>query len=253
MTIPDNNPDRQSGTSGQTRTEDSLNHIKEDVNEAIGNAREQADAHFGQYRDTAADQIDALARGAKSAMSELEANDTLGLSHYLADMADCMTGLAGKLRNKSAEELLHDGSRLARENPGLFLAGSVVVGFGLSRFLKAGTSPVAEDVDDPAAGHSNPPSGGFAGQRPFAQTPDPIGPGAGTGTGTGTSPGAGTGTGTLSGTSTGTHTGTSTGSGLATGITPSAPGAQDHPGDTATGSLPGSVNNPGAANPRGDL
>jgi hypothetical protein len=215
MTIPDNNPERQSGTSGQTRAEDHLNHIKEDVNEAIGSAREQADAHFGQYRDTAADQIDALARGAKSAVSELEANDTLGLSHYLADMADSMSGLAGKLRHKSAEQLLHDGSRLARENPGLFLAGSVAVGFGLSRFLKAGSSPVADEIDDPAAGHSNPPAGGYAAQRPFEQTPDPIGPGAGTD------------------------------SGLATGITPTSPSVQDHPSDAATGSLPGSANTRG--------
>ncbi|MBT2339347.1 MULTISPECIES: hypothetical protein [Pseudomonas] len=217
MTIPDSNPERQSGTSGHTRPEDHLNHIKEDVNEAIGSAREQADAHFGQYRDTAADQIDALARGAKSAMSEIEANDTLGLSHYLADMADSMSGLAGKLRNMSAEQMLHDGTRLARENPGLFLAGSVAVGFGLSRFLKAGSSPVAADVEDPAAGHSNPPHGGFAGREPFDAPADPIGPGA------------------------------STASGLATGITPASPSVQDHPSDAASGSLPGS------ANPRGEL
>ncbi|NHN68859.1 hypothetical protein G7W60_13525 [Pseudomonas fluorescens] len=177
MTNADNHSERQQGPSGQARP----NPIKDELNETIGSAREQADAHFGHYRDTAADQIDALARGAKSAMSELEANDTLGLSHYLADMADSMTGLAGKLRHMSAEQLLHEGSRLARDNPGLFLAGSVAVGFGLSRFLKAGSSPVAADIDDPAAGHSTPPSGGFTAHEPFEPGVDPIGPGAGTG------------------------------------------------------------------------
>jgi len=215
MTIPDNNPERQNGPSNQGGPDESLNHIKNDLNETIGSAREQADAHFGQYRDTAADQIDALARGAKSAMSELEANDTLGLSHYLADVADRMSGLASTLRNKSAEQLLHDGSRLARENPGLFLAGSVAVGFGLSRFLKSGTAPVATEEDDPAAGHSNPPAAGFSAQRPFDQVPDPIAPGA------------------------------ATSDGLATGITPTSPDVHDHPSDSATGSLPGSANTRG--------
>ncbi|WP_434697401.1 hypothetical protein J3P89_09790 [Pseudomonas sp. Z1-14] len=226
MTIPDNNTERQSGNANQGRPEESLNHIKEDVNEAIGSAREKADAHFGQYRDTAADQIDALARGAKSAMSELEANDTLGLSHYLADMADSMSGLASKLRNKSAEELLHDGSRLARDNPGLFLAGSIAVGFGLSRFLKAGTSPITTEVQSPASTESDPAAEGFGAQpfdaepfdaHPFDPVPDPIGPGAGTS------------------------------SGLATGVTPTSPSVQDHPSDSATGSLPG------LANTRGEL
>jgi hypothetical protein len=219
MTIPDNNTERQSGNANQGRPEESLNHIKEDVNEAIGSAREKADAHFGQYRDTAADQIDALARGAKSAMSELEANDTLGLSHYLADMADSMSGLASKLRNKSAEELLHDGSRLARDNPGLFLAGSIAVGFGLSRFLKAGASPITTDVENPASTESDPAAEGFGAQpfdaQPFDPVPDPIGPGAGTS------------------------------SGLATGVTPTSPSVQDHPSDSATGSLPGSANTRG--------
>lgn len=215
MTIPDNNPERENGTSGQARPEDHLNHIKEGVSEAIGSAREQADAHFGQYRDTAADQIDALARGAKSAVSEIEANDTLGLSHYLADMADSMSGLSSKLRHMSAEQLLHDGSRLARENPGLFLVGSVAVGFGLSRFLKAGSSPVPAEVVDPAAGHSSPPSGGFAARGPFDPNPDPIAPGV------------------------------NTAGGHATASTPAASGTQDQPSDATTGSLPGSANTRG--------
>lgn len=40
-------------------------HLKEDVTQALGGARQQADAQFGEYRDTAADQIEALAQGAK--------------------------------------------------------------------------------------------------------------------------------------------------------------------------------------------
>lgn len=130
------------------RPEHDFQHLKEDVTEALGGARQQADAQFGQYRDTAADQIEALAKGAKSVVSELESKDTLGMSDYLADMADSMSGLAGNLRGKSAEQLLHDGAELARNNPALFIAGSIALGFGLSRFLKAGSAP-ATTVTDP--------------------------------------------------------------------------------------------------------
>ncbi|WP_283180442.1 MULTISPECIES: hypothetical protein [unclassified Pseudomonas] len=195
--------------------EQNFEHLKENVTEALGGARQQADAQFGQYRDTAADQIEALAKGAKSVVSELESKDTLGMSAYLADMAESMSGLAGSLRGKSAEQLLHDGAELARNNPALFVAGSIALGFGLSRFLKAGSSPAATftDSSDPAAGNSMPPSGGFGAQRPYETSvpsradQDP---------------------------------------GLATGITPASPNEQDHPSDFATNSTPGSTSFKGA-------
>jgi hypothetical protein len=191
--------------------EQGFEHLKEGVTEALEGARQQADAQFGQYRDTAADQIEALAKGAKSVVSELESKDTLGMSDYLADMADSMSGLAGNLRGKSAEQLLHDGAELARSNPGLFIAGSIALGFGLSRFLKAGSFPAATfpDADNPATGHSMPPSGGFGAHRPYetsvASRSDPN-----------------------------------------PGFTPASPNEQDHPSNFATTSTPGSTNFNGA-------
>lgn len=177
-------------------------HLKEDVTQALGGARQQADAQFGQYRDTAADQIEALAQGAKSFISEIEDKDTLGMSDYLTDMAESMTGLAGNLRGKSAEELLHDAADLARSNPGLFIAGSIALGFGLSRFLKAGSSAAANVTESPetATGTSATSAAGLGAHRPFETSPpspsDPT-------------------------------------PGLATGITPSSPNESDHPSDFA--------------------
>ncbi|VVN47012.1 hypothetical protein PS662_05958 [Pseudomonas fluorescens] len=188
------------------KPEHDFQHLKEDVTEALGGARQQADAQFGQYRDTAADQIEALAKGAKSMVSELESKDTLGMSDYLADMAESMSGLAGNLRGKSAEQLLHDGADLARNNPALFIAGSIALGFGLSRFLKAGSAPASTASHDPGEGRAMPPSGGFGAQRPYETSVPPN---------------------------------SQQGSGLATGITPASPGEHDHPSDFATTSTPG--------------
>lgn len=190
--------------------EQNFEHLKENVTEALGGAREQADAQFGQYRDSAADQIEALAQGAKRFASELEEKDTLGMSDYLTDMAESMTGLAGNLRGKSAEQLLHDGADLARSNPALFIAGSIALGFGLSRFLKAGTSAAVtvSTNQEPASGHSMPPSGGFGAHKPY-ETSIPSRP--------------------------------DEEPGMASGITPGATGEQDHPSDFATTSTPSST------------
>jgi hypothetical protein len=210
MNTSDTRTDGQTDQNGSGRPEQDFQQLKENVTETLGSARQQADAQFGQYRDTAADQIEALAQGAKSFVSEIERKDTLGMSDYLSDMAESMSGLAGNLRGKSAEQLLHDAANLARNNPALFIAGSVALGFGLSRFLKAGSAPAATfpDAGDPAAGNSMPPSGGFGAQRPYETSVVPR-----------TAPGAG----------------------LATGITPASANEHDHPSDFATTSTPGST------------
>jgi hypothetical protein len=207
MNSSDSRTDGQTDRQDSGRPEADFQHLKEGVTEALGDARQQADAQFGQYRDTAADQIEALAQGAKSFVSEIESKDTLGMSDYLADMAESMSGLAGNLRGKSAEQLLHDAADLARSNPTLFIAGSVALGFGLSRFLKAGTSAAYTTTrdSDPAMGSSHPPSGDFGAQRPY-ETSAPSR--------------------------------TESGAGLATGITPASPNEQDHPSDFATPARP---------------
>ncbi|MDQ7914403.1 hypothetical protein RCF34_14920 [Pseudomonas sp. 102515] len=104
-------------------------------------AKQEGAAHYEHYRDTAADQLGAIAQSAQAAADELEDKDTLGLAHYVSDMARSLTGLAEDLRGKSAEQLLHQAGTLARDNPALFLTGSIAIGFGLSRFLKASSQP----------------------------------------------------------------------------------------------------------------
>lgn len=111
--------------------------LKEDLSGAVDTVKEQAGLHLDQYKDSAADQLENLAHNAQKAAQTMEQGDSLGLSRYVGDAAQQMTGFAESLRSKNAEQLLHDAGRLARDNPLLFLAGSVALGLGLSRLLKA--------------------------------------------------------------------------------------------------------------------
>ncbi|MFC0709169.1 hypothetical protein [Azorhizophilus paspali] len=89
------------------------------------------------YTRSAADELERIAEGARAAACELEEQDEQGLSNYVLSAADRMFRFADQLRGRSAEQLFHDADRLARDNPGLFLAGSIAVGFGLTRFARA--------------------------------------------------------------------------------------------------------------------
>lgn len=127
-------------------------------------AKQQSAEHYEHLRERATDQIDSLAEGAQSVATALEGKDSLGISHYLEQLATGMSSFADRVRDKSAEDLLHEGALLARNNPALFLAGSVAIGFGLSRFLRA-----SANHDDATASISSTEAGGGS----SLSTPEP--------------------------------------------------------------------------------
>ncbi|UUD64642.1 hypothetical protein D16iCDA_02760 [Pseudomonas seleniipraecipitans] len=135
-------------------------HAADAAGAAMGDAKQQSAEHYEHLRERATDQIDSLAEGAQSAATALEGKDSLGISQYLEQLATGMSSFADRVRNKSAEDLLHEGTLLARNNPALFVAGSVAIGFGLSRFLRASATHVEETASTEAeTGASSSPSG----------------------------------------------------------------------------------------------
>ncbi|CAM3747941.1 hypothetical protein CCOS865_01265 [Pseudomonas reidholzensis] len=155
----------QSQGSAPNSTQDHLHALTDEAGALLGEAKTQGTEHFEHYRDTAADQLDSLKEGARSAASALQGNDTLGVSHYLSEAAEHIGSFAERMRHESAEDLLRRGSRLAQDNPGLFLAGSVAIGFALSRFLRASANHA------PAASASAAPTPEFGASAPYQSTP----------------------------------------------------------------------------------
>ena len=179
---------------------EALHTLQDNAKDLLGTAREHGTEQFGSYRDSAAEQIENLAKTASAAAEELQDKDTLGISHYISDIAESLSAFATSMRGKSAEEMLQQASRLARENPALFVTGSVAVGFGLSRFFRASspdltastssTSSSAPDSPQYPSGESDGgvkagedeglnarhPYEGAASRGTPIQTPDPLAP-----------------------------------------------------------------------------
>ncbi|WP_296254965.1 MULTISPECIES: hypothetical protein [unclassified Pseudomonas] len=142
-----------------------LQDLQDDAQALLNTAREQGSAKLDEYRGTAADQLESLAQTAQSAAEQMQDKDTLGLSNYVTDAAQSLTTLADNLRNKSAEELLQQTGQLARDNPALFLAGSIALGFGLSRFLRA-SKPDINASASPASGDESEQNGTWKRDKP---------------------------------------------------------------------------------------
>lgn len=85
----------------------------------------------------AAGQVDHIAKALDDAAARLKDEHQDGLASYATQVATSITSLADRLRESSVDELASEARQLARANPAMFILGSIAVGFGLTRFLKA--------------------------------------------------------------------------------------------------------------------
>lgn len=106
---------------------------KQKARELADQAAQRAKSEAETRKAGAAGQVDQVASAVERAAEELDPT----LSRYASDLASSMHGIAGRLRDRSVDQLADDVRQLARQNPTLFVLGSIGVGLALSRFLKA--------------------------------------------------------------------------------------------------------------------
>jgi len=233
-TASSNNASSGSSSSHKSSTnQDSsaTGHAAEDAKmkakEAAEQLKAQGKTQLEGYRETAADEIEKVAKSAKAAAQALESEDSFGLSNYVSDMAQHMVQFSDSLRGKSVDELFQDVNRIARNNPALFITGSIALGFGLTRFARASSKRATHGDDgheDRSSDFSSSTSHRTHGQQDLTDrfhtgqpdTTDSVS-NAGVSSATSTSrpttrPGAGTGTGIGTGSATGVGTGLSSAS-----------------------------------------
>ena len=139
MTPTNTDPNRRSAGSlsddnGNGTTKQKLEQDARDAKSAVGEeAREKAEA--GQHR--LAEEAGALSDAIDAAASKLDDQDREGLARYAREVSINLSTAAEHIEGRSVDELADDAKRLARNNPALFMFGSIAVGFGLSRFFKA--------------------------------------------------------------------------------------------------------------------
>lgn len=103
-------------------------------NAAVGEVRSQADDAKASVADEVNDVAMALRKASQDLRNGSAQERTLGqIANGLADASDA-------LRDKDLGEIIGAISKIARQNPMLFLGGAVMLGFAASRFAKASTS-----------------------------------------------------------------------------------------------------------------
>ena len=120
---------------------------KQKARELADQAAQRAKSEAEARKAGAAGQVDQVASAVERAAEELDPT----LSRYAATLAGSMHGIAGRLRDRSVDQLAEDVRQLARSNPTMFVLGSIGVGLALSRFLKASPRRHEPESDADAA------------------------------------------------------------------------------------------------------
>lgn len=162
-------------TTGDSSSEE---RMKESAKQAAGSLQDEARGRLEGGKSTVARSARRTADALHQAADSLSAEGEGGLSQAFAVMADQLSALSASVERRSLDELSRDAQRLARENPGIFIAGGVVLGVALTRFFKAST-PKLETASSPktgVAGEGRPPAPPAAAPARPGETPEMVTP-----------------------------------------------------------------------------
>jgi len=168
------------GDSRTDRAADTAQQAAEQVKESTQQATQQA---RGRVRDEvdrrstdAGQQASSVADAFRQSAQQLRQDGKDGVARPIEQVADRVQSAGSWLERSSGDDLLSDVEDFARRKPLAVLAGGAVVGFALSRLLKASSAQrYAQSTGTTGNAHSSPAVGnGNADRLPVARPEPPI-------------------------------------------------------------------------------
>lgn len=130
--------------SPKEMAKDAVKTVKQEAASFAADAKEKAALKASeaveQHKETATKTLGDFADAIRKAGEELSAKDQSMAGRMVAQAADGLESFSRSVSDKRPEELLEAVRDFGRRNPTAFVAGSVLVGLALGRFLKSSGS-----------------------------------------------------------------------------------------------------------------
>lgn len=110
------------------------------IGQAVG---QKAEDLADRSKQAGADAVAGVARTAE-ALADSVVSDSPAIAEYVRGAGQKIDRLATDLRDKKIGDLLGSAAEFGRSHPAALLAGAALVGFALSRVIKAGAVKPAE-------------------------------------------------------------------------------------------------------------
>jgi hypothetical protein len=111
--------------------------VKQEAASFAAGAKDKAAEQIEQHKETATRTLGDFADAIRKAGEELSGKDQSVASRLVQQAADGLEGFSRSVSDKRPEELLDAVRDFGRRNPTAFVAGSVLVGLALGRFLRS--------------------------------------------------------------------------------------------------------------------
>jgi hypothetical protein len=111
--------------------------------DGLGEVGPKAEDIANRSKAAGADAVAGVARTAE-ALADTVAPDSPAIAEYVRGAGQKIDRLASDLREKKVGDLLASAAEFGRSQPVIMLAGAALIGFALSRVVKAGIATPAE-------------------------------------------------------------------------------------------------------------
>jgi hypothetical protein len=123
--------------AGRSEFGSELNAAKDYAKDVAGRAKEQGRAMFDEQKESAAGTVHSAANAFRNTAQQLQGEGRTETGRYVEMFADQLQSLGHRLHNENLDGLIREVEDFGRRSPGTLLAGSVIAGFVLTRFLKS--------------------------------------------------------------------------------------------------------------------
>jgi hypothetical protein len=121
------------GKAGQKATE----AVRQEAANFASQAQQRAAGEIEKHKATATETLGTFANAIRRAGDELSTSDQSMAARFVGQAADGLENFARALSEKRPEDLLDTVRDFSRRNPTAFVAGTVLAGLALGRFLRS--------------------------------------------------------------------------------------------------------------------
>jgi hypothetical protein len=156
---------QKSGGDGEATAsggKDMMAQAQDQAGTMVEQARQQATTQLSSQKERAASTLGTLGSALHEASRQVREQDDAMMAGYIDSAASQVDRLADTLKQRDLGQIIDSTGRFARQQPAIFLAAAIAVGFAGARFLRSSSQAASQGMGSSDYGSYRGQSGAYA-------------------------------------------------------------------------------------------